>query len=235
MPKGKPLTFRGNCGAAGDNAGWRWRDLDMVDEAASHAKAARKPKGRKFYCMDADYNRGGAPGFELENADAVERYLHGWRSDPYYSKLPERPRFLFDKKLGRPPRDLEGYVGHWLVSDRMKAVLEEIDRDAFGFVSCDVFLPDGTAGPHRWLCNAVRVLDALDEQESELRIVEDMGQKVYLLTGPTRLIFCEDVVGPAHVFRMRFMDVTVICDQAMKDACRQAGLKGIDFADVGKK
>jgi hypothetical protein len=34
---------------------------------------------------------------------------------------------------------------------------------------------------------------------------------------------------------MRFMDVTVICDQAMKDACRQAGLKGIDFADVGKK
>jgi hypothetical protein len=29
--------------------------------------------------------------------------------------------------------------------------------------------------------------------------------------------------------------VTVICDQTMKDACRQADLKGVDFAEVGKK
>jgi hypothetical protein len=206
----------------------------MVDEAASHAKAVRRPKGRTFYHMNVDV-RAGKPGFRLENANTVERYLHGWRSDPYYSKLPERPRFLFDRKLGRPPRDLEGYVGHWLVSDRMKAVLEEIDGDAFGFISCEVFLPDGAPGPHRWLCNAVRVLDALDEQDSELQIVEDTGQKIYLLAGPTRLIFREDVVGSAHVFRMRFMEVTVICDQAMKDACRQAGLKGIYFSDVSKK
>jgi len=207
----------------------------MVDEAASRAKAVRKPKGRKFYKMNVDYVHGGKPGFRLENADTVERYLHGWRSDPYYSKLPERPRFLFDKKLGRPPRDLEGYVGHWLISERMKVVLEEIDGDAFGFISCEVVLLDGTPGPHRWLCNAVRVLDALDERQSELRIFEDAGQKEYLLTGPTRLIFRDDVVGAAHVFRMRFMEVTVICDQAMKDACRQAGLKGIYFRDVGKK
>jgi hypothetical protein len=206
----------------------------MVDKAPSRAKAPRKPNGRKFYQMDVDYIRGGKPGFKLENADAVERYLYDLH-DPHYSKLPERPRFLFDKKLGRPPRDLEGYVGHWLVSDRMKAVLEEIDRDAFGFISCEVFLPDGTLGPHRWLCNVFRVLDALDEQASELRIVEEMGQKVYLLTGPIRLFFREDVVGSAHVFRMSFMEVTVICDQAMKDACRQAGLKGIYFGDVSKK
>lgn len=207
----------------------------MVDETSAQAKAARKPKGRSFYRMDADYNLGGKPGLRLENADIVERYLHGWRSDPNYAKLPARPRFLFDKKLGRPPRDIEGYVGHWLVSDRLKAVLEEVDHDAFGFASCEVCLPDGTAGPHRWLCNVVRVLDALDEQASELRIVEDMGQKVYWLAGPTRLIFREDVVGPAHVFRMAFMEVTVICDQTMKDACRKADLKGIDFADVVRK
>jgi hypothetical protein len=207
----------------------------MVDKAPSLAKAARKPKGRKFYRMDADYNRGGAPGLRLENAETVERFLHIWRSDPYYSKLPEKPRFLFDKKLGRPPRDVEGYVGHWLVSSRMKAVLEQLDRDAFSFASCEVCLPDGTAGPDRWLCHVVRELDALDEQASELRIVEEMGQKVYLLTGPTQLIFREDVVGAAHVFRMAFMDVTVICDQTMKDVCRQADLKGIDFADVVRK
>ncbi|MES5481316.1 DUF1629 domain-containing protein [Bradyrhizobium sp. INPA03-11B] len=206
----------------------------MVDEAASHAKAARRPRRRKFYHMNVDY-RAGKPGFRLANADTVERYLHGWRSDPYYAKLPERPRFLFDKKLGRPPRDLEGYVGHWLISDGMKAVLEEIDRDAFGFISCEVFLPDGAPGPHRWLCTAVAVLDALDEPASELRIVEEMEEKIYLLAGPVRLIFREDVVVTAHVFRMRFMEVTVICDQTMKDACRQAGLKGINFADVGKK
>jgi hypothetical protein len=75
----------------------------------------------------------------------------------------------------------------------------------------------------------------LDEQASELRIFDDAQGKQYLLTGPTRLIFREDVVGPAHVFRMAFMEVTIICDQAMKDACRQAGLKGVRFSDVGKK
>jgi len=206
----------------------------MVGEPARPTKGVRKSKGRSFYRMDANYNLGGAPGLRLENADAVERYLHGWRWDPYYSKLPERPRFLFDKKLGRPPRDIEGYVGHWLVSAHMKSILEEVDRDAFSFASCEVCLRDGTAGPDRWLCHVVRELDALDEQASELRIVEEMGQKVYLLTGPTRLVFREDAVGSAHVFRMHFMDVVVICDQAMKDACRQAGLKGVDFADVKK-
>ncbi|WP_295844076.1 DUF1629 domain-containing protein [Tardiphaga sp.] len=171
----------------------------------------------------------------MENADAVKRYLYNWDGDPYYSQLPEAPRFLFAKKLGRPPRDIEGYVGHWLISDPMKAVLERVDPTAFGFASCDVILSDGTAGPRRWLCNVVRTLDALDEQASEFRMFDDAAGKMYVLTGPTRLIFRDEAVRSAHVFRMKFMEVTIICDQTLKDACRQVDLKGLSFVDVGKK
>ena len=138
----------------------------MVDETSAHTKA-RKPKRRSFLKIDADYNRGGKPGFVLENDDVIIRYL--WRTiDPRYSEFPEKPRFLFDKKLGRPPRDIEGYVRHWLISDKLKVVFEAVDRDAFAFASCDVRLPDGTAGPHRWLCTVTRVLDALDDDASRV-------------------------------------------------------------------
>lgn len=146
--------------------------------------------------------------------------------------MPEQPRFLFDKKIGRPPRDIEGYVGHWLISDNMKAVFEAIDRDAFAFASCDVRLPDGSAGPHRWLCTVVRVLDALDDEASQVKMGHDQGEKYYLLNTGMSLVFRDDAVGAAHIFCMAHFEVAVICDQTMKEACKQADLKGVHFKDV---
>ena len=60
----------------------------------------------------------------------------------------------------------------------------------------------------------------------------DFGQKYYRL--PIDLVFREDAIGDAHVFRMAYMQPTVICDQAMKDTCKGAGLKGIMFDDASK-
>ena len=47
-------------------------------------------------------------------------------------------------------------------------------------------------------------------------------------------VFRDDVVGAAHIFRMAHFDVVVICDQTMKDACKQADLKGLSFRNVLK-
>jgi hypothetical protein len=113
----------------------------------------RKPKTRKFYRIDPDFRVGGAPGIQMDNKDALlqgRRTLGpptGQRGFPDY---PEAPHFLFDKKLGRPPRDLEEYHAYRLISDRMKVVLEAIDPDGFAFVQCEVRLSDGTAGPTYW-------------------------------------------------------------------------------------
>jgi hypothetical protein len=171
--------------------------------------------------------------------EKILRTPPGRRGFPNY---PEAPRFLFDKKRGLLPKDLELYHEYWLVSDRAKSVFEAVDRAGFTFLACDVRLPHGDYdGPPYWLCDVIRVLDALDETRSRLKIrireeerYIDFGKKYYGKLGDGELVFRDDAVGDAHVFRMMFMEYVAICDQTMKDACRAAGLKGIRFDDASK-
>jgi hypothetical protein len=137
--------------------------------------------------------------------------------------------FLSDPKLGRTYRDFEGYSGYWFISDRMKSVLEKIDKEAFAFLRCDVQSSGGQELPGRWLCDVIRVLDALDEEKSTARIgIADDGSKVYRILGTEKLIFREEVVGQFHVFRMKYHEA-VICDDEMKRACKSAQITGISF------
>jgi hypothetical protein len=147
-----------------------------------------------------------------------------------FRDYPEAPVFLSDLKLGRTDRDFEGYSGYWLISDRMKSALEATDSEAFAFLRCDMRSPDDLERPVRWLCDVVRILDALDEQRSAARIgVADDGSKVYLILGRERLIFKESVVGESHIFRMKYRNSLIICDEEMRRACKSAGLTGISF------
>lgn len=112
----------------------------------------------------------------------------------------------------------------------MKAFLERFDPEAFEFLKCEVKLPNGASGPVRWLCDVVRVLDALDEEKSRgMQIKPDVaGQKFYVLgSGP--LVFNEDAVGPHHVFHMMYSVSYVVGDEEFKRACKAADLKGISF------
>jgi len=101
-------------------------------------------------------------------------------------------------------------------------------------VKCEVRFRNGTAGPAYWLCDVIRVLDAVDEAASRVKIKYDpiYGIKSYSLAGGASLIFKEDVVGSAHVFRVFHLKPAIICDQQLKDACKGAGLKGITFKDA---
>jgi hypothetical protein len=137
---------------------------------------------------------------------------------------------------------LELYYDYWLVSDRTKSVFEAIDPAGFAFVACEVRVhPDDYDGPGYWLCDVVRVLDALDETQSSLKISRRdeadypySGEKHYSLAGGVELIFREDTIGEAHVFRMAYSGA-VICDQLLKDAWKVAQIKGIKFKDASKR
>jgi len=188
---------------------------------------------RKFYEI-TPYRRGGLPGFTLENKDAFPSGFDG------LSDLDDLPRFVFDKARGTLPRDLERWSAVWLISDRTKVVFESVDAKAFSFVPCAVRTPKGVwDGPQYWLCQVLRILDALDESRSRLRIgIRDdprhpgFGQKYYEFVGEAELVFREDLIGDAHVFRMAHFQSCVICDQEMKSACKSAGLRGLLFDDV---
>jgi Protein of unknown function (DUF1629) len=146
-----------------------------------------------------------------------------------FRNYPETPVFLADSKLGRTHRDFEGYSGYWFISDHMKSVLESVDRGAFVFLRCDMRSPDGQKLPARWLCDVIRVLDALDEEKSTARIgIADDGSKVYRILGREKLIFKEEVVGQFHVFSMKYHGF-IICDEEMKKACKSAEVTGLSF------
>src|SRR5262245_46613842 len=168
---------------------------------------------RKFYEIGPDFRAGGRPGFVLENIDTLAPSV-GVLGPPAagrgFPEYPEPPRFVFDRKLGRLPRDLELYHHYWLVSDRTKAVFQAVDRSGFLFIRCDVKLPQGNyEGPDYWLCDDIRVIDAVDEEKSRIAIGIgqdpkhlDFGQKYYSLlgVGGAKLVFRDDVIGDAHVF-----------------------------------
>ncbi|QOZ70770.1 DUF1629 domain-containing protein [Bradyrhizobium arachidis] len=209
----------------------------MNDErAVSIAKRSRARK-RRYYEMGPDYSVGGRPGYWLEDESILPPY------EVFRLPASTAPAsFVFDKSKGSLPYDLEPYYGWWLISDRTKAVLEGLDPEAFVFVPCHVRVPQGSYhGPDYWLCDVVRVLDALDESQSRLIIrIEDnprsldFGKKVYLALPGSKRVFTEAAIGKAHIFRMAHAEADVICDQDMKDACKAAGLKRIRFKDVSK-
>jgi len=207
----------------------------MSEEAVKVLKRAREPKIRKFFLMDRDYAATRAPGYRIENKTRLLRSGRilgpepGRRGFPNY---PEAPRVLIDTKFGRPLRDWEECSQYWLISDRMKAVLEEVDPQACAFVKCEMRLRNCEPGPGYWLCDVVRVLDAVEEAESRVKIYDERGDKTYSLMGGARLVFKEDVVRSAHIFRMAHLEPAVVCDQKFKDAYKAAGLRGISFRDA---
>ncbi len=214
----------------------------MTDQSPKRVTAAipdqsrRTAKARKFYAISEDYVKGGAAGYEIANRDAVledrivfDRPLGG-RGFPDY---PVAPRLLFDKKFGRPVRDLERREGFWLVSDRTKAVFENVDPDAFAFLRCDVQLPDGSEGPRHWLCDVLPDLDAVDEGRSTVKIeYQSSGKKLYDIMAPTSLRFREEIVGKRHIFRLTHLITQIICDEIFRQACKDAGLTGIRFREA---
>ncbi|RXT36667.1 hypothetical protein B5V03_34080 [Bradyrhizobium betae] len=213
------------------------RDTVMGDERS--VSIAKRPRARKrrYYAMGPDYSVGSRPGYWLEDKSILPPY-EVFRLPASTGRAP----FVFDKSVGSLPYDLEPYYRWWLISDRTKAVLERLDPEAFVFVPCDVRVPHGSyRGPHYWLCDVVRVLDALDESQSCLTIrIEndarslDFGKKVYMAMPGSKLVFTEAEIGKAHIFRMAHSEADVICDQDLKDACKSAGLKRIRFRDASK-
>jgi hypothetical protein len=146
---------------------------------------------------------------------------------------PVTPLFLADEKLGRIDRDFEAHSEYWLISDRMKSALEQVDPEGFAFLKCDTKLSDGTDGPRHWLCDVVRVLDALDEERSIVRIgTADDGSKVYSLRGRTSLIFDIQATGQHHVFRIKYYQSLVICSDELRRVCKANKFTGMRFKDA---
>ncbi len=223
----------------------------MTGQSAHKAANQRKPKARKFYIISWSW-RHKLADFEVENLDillATSRASYppsslgahalypppGRQGFPAY---PEKPRVVIGKRRsGPPPSDIELYDSYWLISDRLKSLFEKIDPSAFAFQACDVKLRDGSPGPVYWLCDVIRVLEAFGESTLQdiRRYRETTGLKYRGFSGDKTLIFNETIIGDSHIFRTPYSSGNVFCDQVMKDACKEAGIKGIQFQSCFRK
>jgi hypothetical protein len=205
----------------------------------SSASVGRALKKRKFYTVGYKIATR-VSGFHLLNGGNLFKGGPPTFLPPLgqrgFRDYPERPVFLSDVKLGRLHWDIEGYSGYWLISDRMKLVLQGADPEAFAFLQCDVRTPDGKDAPVRWFCDVIRVLDALDEARSAVAIgTADDGSRVYNFGYGASLTFNESVVGNSHIFRMKYNESTIVCDEAFKQACKSANVVGISFQPTAEK
>lgn len=203
-----------------------------------------QPRQGEFFQLQPDARRGGkGHGVVFENEQALltpPRLILQPKAGGF-PPLRETPRLVYHPREGVLPQDLEGGMsGYWLVSERLREVMEAVDPDAFAFADADYRLADGSVGPTYFLCDVIRTVDALDEEASHLNIEisdEFEAGKYYGLTGDVRLAFKPEALDSAHVFRLAFHG-GVFCDRVFKDAVEAAGIltarktNGLWFEDV---
>lgn len=199
-------------------------------KAAPQTTRAPRRRQRKFYIIE-DAWAGDFP-YRILNEDEVFADGTNMSSPPKegrgFRRTIETPTFRFIGR--RPERDFWRFTYYCFISDRMKSFLERFDPEAFEFLRCEVKLPDGTSCPDRWLCDVVRVIDAVDEEKSRDIMIsaDDRGQKFYQY-GAGFFAFNEDAVGPHHVFLLKYSPSYFVGDEEFKLACKAAGMKGMFF------
>ncbi|WP_349811172.1 imm11 family protein [Xanthomonas dyei] len=204
------------------------------------------PRKGEFYILRSDMGGGGrGPGLKLDNPDAVPFSIADSMpgEDGGLAALKETPRLRYDSRIGDMPDDLEsGLTDYWLVSEPLKLILEAADPEGFAFALCDFRLEDGTPGAPHYLCEVVRIIDAIDEEASTVKVLAGYPNgKYYSLVGGAELAFRKDVVGAAHVFRTPHT-ADAFCDRFLRDTLisqgfgkpsKRRGVRLIDAANYG--
>ncbi|SAI68163.1 Protein of uncharacterised function (DUF1629) [Bordetella ansorpii] len=150
-------------------------------------------------------------------------------------KFSETPRFVFDR-TGRRGRLWDAYmvsIFGWLVSDRLKTLLEQSHLGKMAFQQVDVEYKKFEApGPDYWLCDFVEYLDCVDEDKSDIDYQHDAPVKNYLELRSA--VIKEDVVGQRHVFRLQHATLKTIVDDVFVGAIRSEKVTGFDFQKIKK-
>jgi hypothetical protein len=144
-------------------------------------------------------------------------------------KFSEPPQLILNRKLGKPLTDMEPFGSFWIVSANLKKVLQQFDVNAAEFAEFKV-THHGDAGAHKyWLCDIVRIIDALDEDASVFSVNIVTGGGQYYALHNSKLSFRPEIEKDVHVFRVQQNSAEIFCDEEFKMACSDAGVKGMSF------
>ncbi len=150
-----------------------------------------------------------------------------------FDNLTATPHFIFDRKLGLHVRDVEFYGAVLLVSGRAKTWFEELDEEAFAFCACDFENRYDTEDSDYWLCDVVRIVDAIDASGPNIkRDLDILGRLYYPLAFSHRIAIKADVEPNHHVFRPMHMESSIFADNEAYQKWRKDKLSGLKFYDL---
>lgn len=203
-------------------------------------RLASSSKGKFFVIQPGYWDDTQESGLEIVNGKKLRLpgsyIIEEPNGDP--DQYPEKPHLIHVPDRGGMPRDFENIGGHWIVSEALKQVFESVDPMGFAFSPCDFTLSDGSTGPQYYLCGVLRLLDALDEGASRVKIEYETDHqtgerlKFYSVSGGASLVFKTEFVGHAHIFRQAGLGVDAICDRVLADALAAAHLDGVETCDA---
>ena len=203
----------------------------MTTSGRAGAETTNAPKPNEFFIISRDYD---APvhGVEFVNEERLRPAGQGLvRPDSGgFPEFPEVPFFRATLESHKLRDFYSSFEGYWLVSEKLKRVMESVDAKGVQFASTKFIQVDGSEDAKFYLCDVTRALDAVDEEASDVRILTEgfPKGKFYRLAGGVRLAFKQDVVEGVHIFRSEFNDALIVCDRKMRDALVEQGLGVMD-------
>ena len=213
----------------------------MKEDTALPATIASTCKKREFFVVEpASWSNGQGTGIKIANEEKLLDPGMNTMNPPdgEAGQYPERPHLIHVPELGGMPRDLEEISGIWITSTALKRVFESVDPFGFAFAPCEFTLADGSPGPQYFLCDVIRSLDALNEDASRVKIKYEhdhqTGEELrfYSVAGGASLVFNEEIVAGAHIFRQERIGLGPICDRVLFDALNAASFNGVRLRDA---
>jgi Protein of unknown function (DUF1629) len=212
-------------------------NADDAARADSARQAAEQSKShRKYFLFEPDLGRSGALRPRWINEKELKIGLRATVRKPFSNmQFSQAPKLTFDRKTSRGVM-LDAYrtIDFWIVSERLKAVLEQIDPEAFAFVRAEVEYKNfDSPGPDYWFADIVRILDCVDEENSDIKYQAGASPKNYLRL--INAVMKADVVGSAHFFRLEYSPHMEITDDVAVKTLRKEGVKGFSFRELHKR
>lgn len=210
------------------------QDTGKAGGTAADRSSERDSGERRYFQLSLDMGIRGAPLRIWVNDEELRKGFDPDAFKPFRNlHFRSPPKIAFDRKKGRGRvSDADTIMlGIWLVSDRLKALMERLDPEAFAFVQAEVDYSNfDEPGPALWFCDIVRMLDCVDEEHSVIRYQKGISWKNYLDLIDVKMR--PEVVGPAHAFRLKFSTLTQIVDDVFVDAVKKEKITGFRFVDI---
>ena len=193
---------------------------------------------RKYYQLAIDFSvTAKAPGHHWLNEAEQMAGFYPYPDQPFCGiRFSTPPQIRFDRKRGRTTlRDAAPFMlRSWLISGRLKTLLERLDPEAFVFQKVVVDYSNfPEPGPDYWLVYVMRTLDYVDEEHSVIFYQDDLpGIKNYL--GLIDVKVRPEIVGDARAFRLTYADSTLIVDDVIVAALNAEHVRGFEFKPIQK-